>query len=81
MLFRLASHRSTKVDPHMMRIIMRRHHPRNLTTIITSTTRTITNSLMNITIMSIRPNTTMRSLRPETSSRTLIYPLPSPANR
>lgn len=79
-LFRPASHRSTKVDPHMMRIIMRRHHPHNLTIIITSTTRTTTNSLMNITIMSIRPNTTMRSLRPETSSRILIYPLPSPAN-
>lgn len=81
MLSRPASHRSTKVDPHMMRIIMRRHHPRNLTTIITSTIRTTRSSLMNITIMSIRPNTTMRSLRPETSSRTLIYPLPSPENR
>lgn len=79
-LFRPASHRSTKVDPHMMRIIMRRHHPRNLTTTLTSTIRTTTrSSLMNITIMSIRPNTTMRSLWQETTPRTLIYPLPSPA--
>lgn len=65
----------------MMRIVMRRHHPRNLTTIITSTIHTTTSCLMNITIMSIRPNTTMRSLSPETTSRTLIYPLPSPASR
>lgn len=80
-LSRPASHRSIKVDPYMMRIIMRRHHPRNLTTTITSTIHTTTSSLMNITIMSIRPNTTMRSLSPETTSRILIYPLPSPAIR
>lgn len=65
----------------MMRIIMRRHHPRNLTTTITSTIHTTTSSLMNITIMSIRRNTTMRSLSPETTSRILINPLPSPASR
>lgn len=74
MLFRPASHRSTKVDPHMMRIIMRRHHPRILTITIT------TSSLMNITIMSVSPNTTMRSLTLETPSRILIYPHPSPAS-
>lgn len=81
MLFRPASHRSTKVDPHMMRIIMRRHHPRNLNITTTTTIRTTTSSLMNITIMSIRPNITMRSLSPETPSRILIYPLPPPASR